>query len=54
MYAEILLWFFIGGEVMTMTSDSKYLLGIMVSAATEKWQLKIEGGRGSKDLFLIN
>ena len=29
--------------VVTMTSDSKYILGIMVSAATVKWQLKIEG-----------
>ena len=29
-----------------MTSDSKYILGIMVSAAVEKWQLKIEGVRG--------
>ena len=37
--------------VVTMTSDSKYILGIMVSAAAEKWQLKIEGGGGQRTYF---
>ena len=34
-----------------MTSDSKYILGITVSAAAEKSQLKIEGEGVRRPIF---
>ncbi len=35
--------FLLGGGVVAMSSDSKYILSIAVSATMEKLQLKIEG-----------
>ena len=48
-----MLKFYWGGGLAAMTSDhlNNYILGITLSAVTEKLQLKIEGGGGQRTYF---
>ncbi len=45
--------FFIGGRGSGHDLCSKHILGITVSAALEKLQLKIEGGGGQRSCFQL-